>query len=210
MKKNYTLLMFCLLSSIMFGQTIYHSKDFNDLSISSGGWTTQVVIDTTNWFAYEHNGDKFAKISNYSNGNVPAESWLISPAIDLASSTQPFLSFGTIMNYTGDPLTLYISTDYNGTSNPTTQGTWTDLTANANWDTNSSSWGSWTNSGDIDLSSYISDSVYIAYQYTGTSSDGSTWELDNILVKEGTTPTNIISIYDIQHSTASMDGNIIF
>ena len=28
----------------------YLSKDFNDLSLTSGGWTTQIIIDTTNWF----------------------------------------------------------------------------------------------------------------------------------------------------------------
>jgi hypothetical protein len=203
MKNIYTLITFCLFSSFFYGQTIYLTKDFNDLSLNSGGWTTQVVVDTTNWYAADYNGDQFAKISNYNNGNVPSEAWLISPAVDLSNASQPNLSFGTIMKFAGAALTLYISTDYDGTSNPTSQGTWIDITSNANWDTNNSSWGNWTNSGDIDLSSFTSSSIYVAYKYTGTSSDGSTWEVDDILIKEGTTPTNIISIYDIQFSTAS-------
>ena len=83
---------------MMFGQTIYLSKDFNDLSLYSGGWTSQVIVDTTNWHAYEHNGDQFAKISNYNNGNVPAEAWLISPSVDLTNATQPILTFATTLS----------------------------------------------------------------------------------------------------------------
>ena len=200
-------LLTCLffISTFSIAQTIYLTKDFNDLSINSGGWTTQVVVDTTNWFAVEYNGDQFAKITNYDNGNVPADAWLISPSVDLSNASQPNLSFGTIMKWPGAALTLYISTDYDGTSNPTIQGTWTDITSNATWDTNNASWGSWTSSGDVDLSSYLSNSVYIAYQYTGTSSDGSTWEVDDILIKEGGSGNNSnnVSIYDIQYTTSA-------
>ena len=62
-----TKLLICLffISTFSIAQTIYLSKDFNDLSINSGGWTTQLVVDTTNWFAVEYNGDQFAKITNY-------------------------------------------------------------------------------------------------------------------------------------------------
>ena len=112
MKNIFTLITLCLFCSFFYGQTIYLSKDFNDLSLSSGGWTTQVVVDTTNWYASDYNGDQFAKISNYTNGNVPSEAWLISPSVDLTNASQPNLSFGTIMKFAGAALTLYISTDY--------------------------------------------------------------------------------------------------
>ena len=204
MKKIKLFICLFFISSFSISQTIYLIKDFNDLSLTSGGWTTQVVVDTTNWYATDYNGDQFAKISNYDNGNVPAEAWLISPGVDLSNATQPNLSFGTIMKWPGAALTLYISTDYDGTSNPSVQGTWTDITSNATWDTNNASWGNWTSSGDVDLSNYISNATYIAYKYTGTSSDGSTWEVDDILIEEGGSGnnTNNISIYDIQHTTS--------
>ena len=67
-------------------------KDFNDLSLTSGGWTTQIIIDTTNWFVDSFGGDDFAKCTNYNSGNVPANTWLISPGVDLSSSTQPILN----------------------------------------------------------------------------------------------------------------------
>ena len=78
------------------------------------------------------------------------------------------------MKWPGAPLVLYISTDYDGTSNPTLQGTWTDITSQALWDVDNTTWGNWTNSGDVDLSAYKSSSTYIAYEYFGSSSSGST------------------------------------
>ena len=203
MKKLILILNIILINYCASGQ--YLDKDFNDLSLTSGGWTTQIIIDTTNWFVDSFGGDDFVKATNYSNSqNVPSNTWLISPAVDLSSATQPMLSFETIMKWPGSALVLHISTDYNGTSNPTQQGTWTDITALATWDVDNTTWGSWTPSGDVDLSSYISSSTYIAYEYLGSANSGSTWEIDNIKITEGSAPPppppgiDTLSIYDIQ------------
>lgn len=183
----------------------YLDKDFNDLSLNSGGWTTQIIIDTTNWFVDSFGGDDFVKATNYSNGqNVPSNTWLISPAVDLSSASQPMLSFETIMKWPGPALVLHISTDYDGISNPTQQGTWTDITTLATWDVDNTTWGSWTPSGDVDLTNYISSTTYIAYEYLGSANSGSTWEIDNIKITEGSAPPppppgiDTVSIYDIQ------------
>ena len=183
----------------------YLDKDFNDLSLNSGGWTTQIIIDTTNWFVDSFGGDDFVKVTNYSNGqNVPSNTWLISPAVDLSSASQPMLSFETIMKWPGPALVLHISTDYDGISNPSQQGTWTDITTLATWDVDNTTWGSWTPSGDVDLTNYISSTTYIAYEYLGSANSGSTWEIDNIKITEGSAPPppppgiDTVSIYDIQ------------
>ena len=203
MKKLILILNIILINYCASGQ--YLEKDFNDLSLTSGGWTTQIIIDTTNWFVDSFGGDDFVKVTNYSNSqNVPSNTWLISPAVDLSSATQPMLSFETIMKWPGSALVLHISTDYNGTSNPTQQGTWTDITALATWDVDNTTWGSWTPSGDVDLTSYISSTTYIAYEYLGSANSGSTWEIDNIKITEGSAPPppppgiDTVSIYDIQ------------
>ncbi len=203
MKKLVLILNIILINYCASGQ--YLDKDFNDLSLTSGGWTTQIIIDTTNWFVDSFGGDDFVKVTNYSNSqNVPSITWLISPAVDLSSATQPMLSFETIMKWPGPALVLHISTDYDGTSNPTQQGTWTDITALATWDVDNTTWGSWTPSGDVDLSSYISSTTYIAYEYQGSANSGSTWEIDNIKITEGSAPPppppgiDTLSIYDIQ------------
>jgi len=36
------------------------------------------------------------------------------------------------------------------------------------------------NSGDIDLSTYISTNTRVAFKYTGTENSGSTWEIDDV------------------------------
>ena len=203
MKKLILILNIILINYCASGQ--YLDKDFNDLNLNSGGWTTQIIIDTTNWFVDSFSGDDFVKVTNYSNSqNVPSNTWLISPAVDLSSATQPMLSFETIMKWPGSALVLHISTDYNGTSNPTQQGTWTDITTLATWDVDNTTWGSWTPSGDVDLTSYISSTTFIAYEYLGSANSGSTWEIDNIKITEGSAPPppppgiDTVSIYDIQ------------
>tara|TARA_B100001093_G_scaffold482116_1_gene513452 strand:+ start:776 stop:2155 length:1380 start_codon:yes stop_codon:yes gene_type:complete len=200
----------------------YLNKDFNDLSLTSGGWSTQIIFDTTNWFVASFSGDDFVKATNYSNGqNVPTNTWLISPGVDLSSASQPMLSFETIMKWPGSALVLHVSTDYDGSSNPTQQGTWTDITSLATWDIDNTTWGPWTPSGDVDLSSYISSSTYIAYEYLGSANSGSTWEIDNILITEGSAPPppppgiDTVSIYDIQFTTntngmSNYDGSQVY
>ena len=203
MKKLILILNIILINYCVSAQ--YLDKNFNDLSLNSGGWTTQIIIDTTNWFVDSFGGDDFVKVTNYSNSqNVPSNTWLISPAVDLSSASQPMLSFETIMKWPGAALILHISTDYDGNSNPTQQGTWTDITALATWDVDNTTWGSWTPSGDVDLTNYISSTTYIAYEYLGSANSGSTWEIDNIKITEGSAPPppppgiDSVSIYDIQ------------
>lgn len=158
----------------------YLRKNFEDESVTSGGWSTQVVTGTTNWFAAEFDDNWFGKISNFSGGsNTASEAWLISPIVDLSSATAPVFSFDNAYNYNGDPLKVYISADYDGFSNPNS-ASWTELNpvlSTGNWD--------FVSSGQLDISSFAGYSnVYVAFKYTGSNSDGSTWEIDNILIEE--------------------------
>lgn len=210
MKKLYTLIGAALIAGSLSAQT-YESNDFNT-DLTGNGWTVQnpTANDSTEWYQATFSGNGYAIISNYYSSvssNVPAESWLISPAIDLSTATMPVLNFQTVMRYAGDALQLVVSTDYDGTSDPTSSSfTWTDITTDAAWDTDNSTWGYFSdnNSGDVDLTTYISSATYVAFVYTGSSSDGSTWEVDNVTVTEGGTSSGTdVSIYDIQYTTAS-------
>ncbi|NNC83720.1 MAG: DUF5017 domain-containing protein, partial [Flavobacteriales bacterium] len=152
-------------------------KNFEDESITSGGWTQQVVVGSDTWFVDDFSGNFFAKVSNYNgSSNDPSEVWYISPGLDLTSLNAPSLSFMTMMNYAGPGLETYVSTDF-GLTSDVEEATWTLLQANY-------SPGGWeeTQSGAIDLSGYSSSETYFAFRYTGSSSDGSTWEVDNIAV----------------------------
>lgn len=152
-------------------------KNFEDESISSGGWTQQVVIGSDDWYVDDFSNNFFAKVSNFNgSSNDPSEVWYISPALDLTSLNSPALSFLTFMNYAGPQLETYVSTDY-GSVMDVEAATWNLLQANY-------SPGGWAEvpSGTISLAPYSSSATYVAFRYTGSSSDGSTWELDDIVI----------------------------
>ncbi|MEX1003225.1 MAG: DUF5689 domain-containing protein [Crocinitomicaceae bacterium] len=157
-------------------------KDFEDNSLTSGGWVNFIVVGTTAWEASTFSGNTFAKITNWDgSSNELCESWFISPEIDFSTSTAASMSFMNDYNYSGLPLQLLISTDYTGTGNPAISGTWDDISSAVSWDPDGFGWG-FHDSGEIDLNSYIGNTVFIAFKYTGTASSGSTWEIDDIKV----------------------------
>lgn len=163
-------------------QEPYLKKTFEDQDIFSGGWIMRKTVGNVNWEAGSQGsqfGSYYAKISNYiGSANQLCESWYISPALDLSASTTPFLEFKNACNYSGPLLEVVVSNNYDGIGSPTA-ATWYPLTAVLS----SGSW-SWVSSGNIDLSSFKVNGVYIAFKYSGTASQGRTWEIDNIVVDE--------------------------
>ena len=76
---------------------LYLKKDFNDNNINSGGWTSYAVTNNAvNWSvgSYSSTPTPFARISGFVNGtNSAAESWYISPAINLSGAQNPYRHF---------------------------------------------------------------------------------------------------------------------
>ena len=186
----------------------YLNKDFNDNSANSGGWTINEPIPATTasltWTTSTAGGapNAYGMMKNYNGtGNEAVESWLISPSMDLSTATTPLLSFKSAVGYNGAPLEVLISTNYDGTSNPLVQGLWTPL--NPIMPLSTGIFFDWTSSGNVDLSMYITTGVYIAFKYTGSSANGSTWEVDDILVNEnGAVVPPSLTIYEIQYTVA--------
>ena len=172
------------------GGSIILNKDFSDGSITSGGWlnfwsgTNPNIGEWEIFTTFGSNGD-VAKASNYSNfSNYACESWLVSPSFDLTGTSSPYLIFDNCTRYNGPGLELYISSNYDGTSDPSQQGTWTPLNQYVpNWDTDDGTWNL-VSSGNVDLTPFISSNLNIAFKYIGTNADGATWELDNIIVTD--------------------------
>jgi len=158
------------------GERFYepYFKDFEDLDIYSGGWTTQVVTGESDWEIGTNYGN-YAQVTNYTKGNTESETWYISPAFDLSSSDNPILSFKNASNYSGPDLVAKYSTNYDGTSDTNT-ATWTDLSP-----TLSTGGFNWVSSGDLELPKEAS--VYVAFIYTGTNNSGATWEVDDISIR---------------------------
>lgn len=146
-------------------------------------WTAYSVIGAGQVWAYSAtfgNPGACAKMSGFAGGNQPNEDWLISPAINLSSASNAFLTFDTASKFAGPPLQVYVSTNYSGSGNPSA-ATWTELTGFA-LDLNIASY-IWTPSGLVNISAYTGNSnVRVAFKYTSTTAAAATWELDNVKV----------------------------
>ncbi len=162
-----------------FGQML---TDFEDGSL--GGWQSVSVSGNVPWENSIYSGNSFAKISNWNgtgNPSLACETWLMSPEIDFTNSSTASIEFLNDVRYSGPALQLLISTDYTGVGDPSQVGNWVDISSQVNWDSDSGTW-QFQNSGIIDLSAYVGSKVYIAFKYVGTSTSGSTWQLDDIKI----------------------------
>ncbi len=160
------------------GACPYLTKNFEDKSLTSGGWRTINAVGNTQWGVSTFGN--YAACSNYANfTNNLAETWLLSPSINLSNSTNPILNFISVYNYSGPAMQVLVSTNYtDGNPNAATWGTLTPTLPTA------AQWSPWVNSGNLNLSAYKQPNVTIAFKYTGTSNNGSTWQVDNIVVVE--------------------------
>jgi hypothetical protein len=131
-------------------------------------------------------------MDGYAGGvNNVNEDWLITPAMNFNLYTNEVLSFMNAYSYTGNPLEVKISNNYNGSGDPNSY-TWIDLSP-----TLSPGGFAWTSSGDLDVFGTNGTGVYVGFKYTSTATASSTWELDDILVMG----TPIVGIGEKNNST---------
>lgn len=154
-----------------------NSQNFNSYSLAP--WTAYNVVGAQLWVIdsiHGVGGSACAKMSGYAGGNFENEDWLISPPMNFNNYINESMVFQSAYKYTGPGLEVMISNDYNGTGDPTLYN-WIPLTATwsaGNW--------VWTSSGQINLSGVSGTAVYIGFRYMSTSTEGSTWELDDIMI----------------------------
>ena len=156
----------------------FYAKDFSDQSLTSGGWTEQIVLGTNSWGVSDlgSTGNFYAISNNFGEG--ASETWLISPAINISGLAAPKFSFRNACRFDGPSLEVYVSTTYDGTSAPDLSD-WTLL--NPILDQNTASFV-WTNSGLIDVLPYQSANFRVAFRYQGGASNGRAWEVDDIKI----------------------------
>lgn len=151
----------------------------DDFESGIGKWNAVNVLGDQVWSHDELHGHPggCAKMTGFEGSAHANEDWLIAPQMDFTNVANPVFKFENATNYSGNPLELYISTDYSGSGDPNSS-TWTQVTYNKS----SGSW-SWVSSGNIDLTSYAGQKVYLGFKFTSTDSESATWEIDNVIVK---------------------------
>lgn len=107
--------------------------------------------------------------------NYAAESWLVSPAVDLTQATTATLTFTHIINFGKDLMS-------------TNQTLWVSEANTENWEQvtiptypDGNSWNE-AESGDIDLSKYAGKTIKLGFKYVSTTSSAATWEVYNVKV----------------------------
>ena len=176
--------------------TLPYTQDFENADSLEGiDYKTQVITGELDWYLDSYSGDHFAEMSNYDGGNTASETYLITTGIDLSGETSAYFSFNSAYDYSGDSIEVFASVNYEG-----------DVTT-ADWDTLSPelSTGGFTDvfSGYMDFSSYIGDTVHVAFKYTGTDSDGSTWQIDDIQAVSSIPPQIDNVSYSPQNPTSA-------
>ena len=163
-----------------------YSRPFTD-SEGFGEFTTNNNSNVTVWTLDDSYGAKGTSYnSSYIPTNQAADSWLISPWINMTGAYNPTLTFNHSIN-------KYFS-------NPSTQATvwikkygdtgWTQLSTSLDNVTSVSGWTYYNE--NIDLSAYVDQYIQVGFRYykeTSSSSGSGTWEIQNFLVASEEQPT---------------------
>lgn len=131
------------------------------------------------WTTSVYDGVPFAKISGYAGSAHANEDWLISPNL-FANGTFEVLtvSFMNAYKFDGPALRVLITNEYDGISNPT-EFEWADITDEFTW---SSGEYAWAESGEFIMEDIEATRVYLAFVYTSTDTEASTWEVTSVEV----------------------------
>lgn len=149
-----------------------------------GSFKTQEVVGNFPWVFAANYG---AKASGYSNGaSQDAESWLISPAINLTGETAANIAFDYVINK-GDVNAaatnhkLLVTSNYTG---DVTTTEWVEVEYGA---VNNNNW-TFHNTGEIALPGSVmgKSAVVVAFKYMSTTANSSTWEVKNVVVSSAT------------------------
>ena len=190
-------------------------QDFNNANVlTNSGWTEYSVAgDKIKWVSTTtrfNSSPAAVQINGYSETGA-SKDWLISPNLRLVTFDKfPLLSFYSRKFFSGTPLKLMISLDYDGKSNPET-ATWTPLEGDFPITT-----GTFKQSQHINLEAYKSDHTFIAWVYETTNSGGTDtaeWTVDDVKITNETTflasdPT--LNFGEVAPNTASASQSFIF
>jgi len=155
----------------------------NNGTLSLAGWKN---IGETGGISYQNavfGSVKCAKVTAFGTGASTVSSWLITPAISLTGTTAPKLTFLQAAGFALGATTLQVlvSTNYAGSNTPSTS-TWTSIYSNTAT-IPTSGFGTLASIGNLNLTPWIGQTVYIAFKYDGSDpTKTTTYEFDDVKV----------------------------
>ena len=152
-----------------------------DADIDLNGWTNMPLQGNRAWIGKEYDQNKYAQATAYNSGEIN-EAWLITPELTLNGNNE--FSFAVnIGYYTHDALSVYISTDFDGTD--ISGANWDDITNNFTIPQSpTGGYGTLDTAGTMPLTNYVGNQVHIAFVYNGNDNAGETTtiQVDNVEV----------------------------
>lgn len=153
------------------------------LNGESGGFTAQDIELSSLSYVWKLDNSYGWKGSGYASGNQEAESWLISPEIDLTKAVAPTMVFDIAINFLSgndlkNHLNAKISTNFSGDA---TTATWETLEITG-WP-EGTSWD-FSTIEPVSLSHFVGQKIRLAFHYKSTAAAAPTVEIKNISIKE--------------------------
>ena len=171
--------LFCETSS--GGGSAFWSEDFEGFAgYVAEGWTNaNVGGGTEEWIVGNFSGNAYAQISGFNSNEDPIDVWLVTPAINMDSTTGEELSFDVQTNFNnGNILSVWVSTNFTG--DPTT-AEWTALDAIIP-EGSANGFGSFESVGPINISCLDGD-IHVGFFYEGADPGPTTrYHIDNVEV----------------------------
>lgn len=154
------------------------SSQSSGTDISLPGWYNISAQGNRLWRAGVFSGDTYAQATAFGSGLPAMESWLITPAFDLATlDTLSFRSSWGFFVHNG--LTVWISTNFNGTN--VTTANWTQITCTLAVQADGQY--NWVATGDVPLTSFSGTAAHIGFKYVGDgTTNTTTWRIDDVVV----------------------------
>lgn len=170
--------------NLSIGPKVVFEENFvgisNENILDGRGWTNINVNGGNERFEDGIlNSDRYIRISAFNTNENPLEAWLITPKINLDTSTGEVLSFDIKSSYdNGVLLSALVTTNFTG--NPLTTD-WQLLDANIPIGP-TSQFGTTFKNSKIDISC-LSGNIHVAFKYLGAAPDKTTtYDIDNIRV----------------------------
>lgn len=131
------------------------------------------------WGKHDATQTQYMKASSFIKGVQKAsESWLVSPALNLADAKKATLTFDHAHNYGQDHKVMTLWVADAGTKASAEATGWTEVTIPTYGTGNDYTYVTAT----IDLTAYVGKNIQFAFRYVSTDAVGATWQINSVKV----------------------------